>query len=106
MSDDVKNEVDVDVEQAVKDFCKEMSDSMLRVEAEKDFQKDAINNLHEKTKIEKGVLKFCARTFHKQDFEEKQERITEEQQFYENIFGSVDRDVGNEGEDYEIERDF
>lgn len=82
-----ENEVVVDRDQQIKDFCKEMSDSMLRVEAERDFQKEAINNLHEKTGVEKNVLKFCAKTYHKQDFEEKTERLSEEQEFYESVFG-------------------
>ena len=101
MSENDKNESQIDLDKIVKVFCNEMSNSMVRIEAERDFQKEAINNIHEKTGIEKNVLKFCAKTYHKQNFEETQERLTEEQEFYIKIFGEAE-DVSSEDTDEDL----
>lgn len=92
MTEDTKDipqsdEVQVDVEKAVKDFCVEMSASMIRSEAERDFRKEATSRMSEKTGISKDVLNFCARTYHKQDFDTKTQRAKDQMDFYTQIFG-------------------
>lgn len=95
------NEVQVDVEKRIKDFCAEMSASFLRGEAERDFRKEAIARLSEQTGIEKSVLNFCAKTYHKQDFDEKTKSAEEQREFYVRIFGEPTGD--NSGDDFDDE---
>lgn len=90
-----ENENQIDVEKVVREFCGEVSSSMTRVEAEKEFQKEAVKNISEQTGIPKNILKFCAKTFHKQDFDSKVETHTAEQKIYAKIFGNID-DVDND----------
>lgn len=82
-----ENEVPLDVDKAVKDYCVEMSASMIRSEAEKDFRREATANISEKTMVSKQVLAFCARTYHKQDFDDKTQRTKEQTDFYIKLFG-------------------
>jgi uncharacterized Zn finger protein len=88
-------ELQEDQEKAIKDFCNEMSASFLRKEAESDFQRGAINLLHEKIGIEKKYLRKMARTFHKQNFQEETETSEEFAKIYKTVFGDETPD-GNE----------
>jgi hypothetical protein len=51
----------------IKDAMEEISNSYTRVEAERDFVKDAINSLAEDVDIPKGILRKMARIYHKQN---------------------------------------
>lgn len=88
MSDN--NEVEIDIEKAIKDFCVEFSASCIRTEAERDFRKEAINLLSEKINVDKKTIAFCGKTYHKQDFNEKSVQQAELQMFYAKIFGEPD----------------
>jgi len=65
----------------------EMSSSMLRVEAEKDLQKNVINDLFDEFKIPKKVLAKMARVYHKQNFQEEKATHEEFEQLYHTITG-------------------
>lgn len=83
-------ELQEDQAKVIKDFCVEMSSSMLRASAEKDFQKDAINNIHEKTGIEKKLLRKMAKAYHKQSFQEETAEQEDFEQLYVTVFGDQD----------------
>lgn len=69
---------------------KEISNSMTRVESEKDFQKDAIDTLHEKFEgIDKKYLRQMANDFHKDTFEQR----SEEQSAYSDLYEAVVKPV-------------
>ena len=55
---------------AIKDAMFEMSASMVRVEAEKDLQKNIVEDLSDKVDIDKKYLKKLANTYHKQNLAE------------------------------------
>ncbi len=50
----------------IKDAMVEMSNSMTRIEAEKDLQKNIIEDLSDEVGIDKKYLKKLANTYHKQ----------------------------------------
>lgn len=54
----------------IMDVVKEISGSKTRQEGEKDFQKEAINDLHDKFKIPKNLLRRFANSYHKQNYSE------------------------------------
>jgi len=51
----------------IKGAMEEMSNSFTRVEAERSFQKEAINALAEDVDIPKNILRKMARIYHKQN---------------------------------------
>ena len=50
------------------DCIKEMSNSMARVDSEKEFQKDAAEALADKVEIDKKHINALAKIYHKQSF--------------------------------------
>jgi len=51
----------------IRDAMEEISNSYTRVEAERDFVKEAINNLAEDVDVPKNILRKMARIYHKQN---------------------------------------
>ena len=64
---------------------KEWSNSAVRVEAEKDLQKNIIEDLSDKVDIEKKYLNKLATMFHKQNFAQFQQEREEIEELYESI---------------------
>lgn len=50
---------------------KDMSASMARVEAERDFQKNTINDTCEELQLEKKVFRKLASVYHKENFDDE-----------------------------------
>lgn len=76
-----------EAKKAVKDFCTEMSNSMLRGEAEKDFQKEAVKALAEEHELDKGLLKKMATTYHRSNFATTKADQEAFETAYEELFG-------------------
>jgi len=64
---------------------KEMSNSMTRVDAEKDFQKDVIDKVNDELGLEKKYIRKLASIYHKQNFTVVQSEMEEVQELYEAI---------------------
>ena len=62
---------------------KEISNSMTRTDAERDFQKDAINAIADKLDLEKKYVRKLAVIFHKQNYTEVQQEREELEVLYE-----------------------
>jgi hypothetical protein len=69
----------------IKDAMQEISNSMTRIDAEKDYIKDAVNELNDQFKLSKRVLNKMARTFHKQNFLNEQQNHEEFETLYTEI---------------------
>jgi hypothetical protein len=54
----------------IMDVVKEISGSKTRQEGERDFQKEAINDLYDKFKIPKSLLRRFANVYHRQNYTE------------------------------------
>ena len=67
---------------------KEISNSMTRVDAEKDYQRDAIAALSSELGIEKKYVSKVANIYHKQNFHQFQAEQTEIEDLYESITSS------------------
>jgi len=66
---------------------KEISNSMTRIDAERDFQKDAIEKVADETGVEKKYVKQIAAMYHKQTFTQVQTAREEVESLYEDLFG-------------------
>ena len=71
---------------AIADLCFELSGSMTRAEAERDFQKEAIKNIAEEHELDKKMLKKIARIYHASKFSTVQEENTLLEETYQNVF--------------------
>jgi regulator of protease activity HflC (stomatin/prohibitin superfamily) len=67
------------------DCIKEMSNSMARVDAEKEFQKEAAEALTDKVEIDKKHINALAKIYHKQNFATFQQQREEIEDLYESV---------------------
>lgn len=70
---------------AIFSVIKEISNSMTRAEGEKDYQKEAINELSEKYNIDKKYFRRMASDYHKDQFDQKAAEADSYEQLYETI---------------------
>ena len=87
------NETPVDVDKKIRDYCMEMSASFTRAEGEREFRREATNRLAEQLHMEKSDLDFCAKTFHKGNFDEASQRMADQRNLYVRIFGEPTGDT-------------
>jgi cyanate lyase len=69
---------------------KEIDNSMTRVAAERDFQKDAINAVADELELEKKYVRKLASIYHKQNLSQVQQETEEVFELYDLITGSAD----------------
>lgn len=67
---------------------KEIDNSMTRVAAERDFQKDAINTVADELDLEKKYVRKLASIYHKQNLSQVQQETEEVFELYDLIMGS------------------
>ena len=73
---------------AIADLCSELSASMTRAEAEREFQREAIKNIAEQHELDKKILKKIARIYHTSKFSTFQEETTLLEETYQTVFES------------------
>ena len=71
------------------DCVKELSDSMLRAEAEKSLQKEAISDIAEELDIPKKYIAKVAAIYHKQNYSQVQTELDDINTLYEAITAPV-----------------
>ena len=71
---------------------KEIDNSMTRVSAERDFQKDAINTIADELDLEKKYVRKLASIYHKQNLSQVQQETEEVFELYDLITGSNSND--------------
>lgn len=71
---------------------KEIDNSMTRVAAERDFQKDAINNVADELDLEKKYVRKLAAIYHKQNLSQVQQETEEVFELYDLIMGTNNDD--------------
>jgi len=72
----------------VENACKELSNSMLRTESERDLQKEIIEALCDKVDIDKKHVRKLASIYHRQNYSDVKAFADDLQGLYEEIFGS------------------
>lgn len=77
------NSLTTEQRKRLKNAIIELNDSMTRVSAERELQKEAINDLHDELGIEKKVLRRMARTYFNANFQMEQEEQKTFEEFYE-----------------------
>jgi hypothetical protein len=69
----------------VRECLVELSNSMLRIEAERDFQKEAIVRCSEESGLDKKLLRKLADTYHKGNLAEQQQNLENLETFWDSI---------------------
>jgi len=70
---------------AIFDCMKEISNSMTRIDAERDLIKNAINDICEEQDLNKKTFRRMAKVYHKQNFTQEREEHLEFDALYETI---------------------
>jgi len=78
---------DPQTKKVILDAMKEMSNSMTRVDAEKDLMKEIIEEVSDKTEIPKKYLNRMARIYHKQNMAEVKAENSDLEDLYEAVTG-------------------
>lgn len=69
---------------------KEIDNSMTRVDAERDYQKEAIEAISEELELEKKYVRKVARIYHRQNYSLVQQENDEVGQLYETIVSDAE----------------
>jgi len=69
----------------LKNAIRELNDSMTRVAAERDFQKDTINAISDKTGVDKKIVRRMAKVYFKSNYAEEQEENRQFEEFYDGV---------------------
>ena len=71
----------------IKDAMQEASNSLLRIDAEKDLIKNIVTDLYDQFKIPKKTLSKMIKVYHKNNFQEEVAEADEFETLYETITG-------------------
>ena len=66
---------------------KEMSNSMTRMDGERDYQKEAASKIADEVGIDKNQIKALSKLYHKQNFAQFQQQKEEIEDLYESVVG-------------------
>lgn len=69
----------------LKNAIREMNDSMTRAAAERDFQKETLINISDKTGVDKKILRRMAKVYFRSNYAEEQEENRQFEEFYDGV---------------------
>lgn len=85
MTNQISNPAD---RKKIKDALQEISDSMTRIDAERDLIKDIVNDVNDNFKLPKKYINKMAKIYHKQNFAKEQQETDELESLYLTIVDS------------------
>ena len=69
----------------IKDSLQEISNSMTRIEGERDLIKEILNDLADKFELDKKTFRRMAKVYHKQNFVNERQEFDEFETLYTNV---------------------
>lgn len=69
----------------LKEAIVQMNDSMTRVAAERDYQKETINSITDKTGVDKKIIRRMAKVYFKANYAQEQEDNRSFEEFYDGV---------------------
>lgn len=69
----------------LKNAIREMNDSMTRAAAERDFQKETLNSISDKTGVNKKIVRRMAKAYFRSNYAEEQEDNRQFEEFYDGV---------------------
>ena len=62
-----------------------MNDSMTRAASERDFQKETLTNISDKTGVDKKIVRRMAKVYFRSNYAEEQEENRQFEEFYDGV---------------------
>lgn len=69
----------------LKNAIREMNDSMTRAASERDFQKETLTNISDKTGVDKKIVRRMAKVYFRSNYAEEQEENRQFEEFYDGV---------------------
>jgi len=69
----------------LKEAIVQMNDSMTRVAAERDYQKETINTITDKTGVDKKIIRRMAKVYFRANYSQEQEENRSFEEFYDGV---------------------
>jgi Spy/CpxP family protein refolding chaperone len=69
----------------LKEAVQQLNDSMTRVAAERDYQKESVNNISDKTGVDKKIIRRMAKVYFKANYSQEQEENRNFEEFYDGV---------------------
>lgn len=69
----------------LKEAIVQMNDSMTRIAAERDYQKETINSINDKTGVDKKIIRRMAKVYFKANYAQEQEDNRSFEEFYDGV---------------------
>ena len=85
------NSLSAEDRKKIKGAIMELNDSMTRIAAERDLQKEAVNNLYDNLGVDKKLIKRMAKAYYKANFNEEIEENNTFEDFYSFIVKGEDK---------------
>lgn len=69
----------------LKEAIQQLNDSMTRVAAERDYQKESVNSISDKTGVDKKIVRRMAKVYFKANYSQEQEENRNFEEFYDGV---------------------
>lgn len=69
----------------LKEAIVQLNDSMTRVASERDYQKDTINSINDKTGVDKKIIRRMAKVYFRANYSQEQEENRSFEEFYDGV---------------------
>ena len=69
----------------LKEAIQQLNDSLTRVAAERDYQKESVNNISDKTGVDKKIIRRMAKVYFKANYSQEQEENRNFEEFYDGV---------------------
>jgi hypothetical protein len=69
----------------LRNSVRELNDSLTRIAAERDFQKQTIDDVADKTGVDKKILRRMAKVYFKSNYQQEQEENRQFEEFYDGV---------------------
>ena len=79
------NSLSAEDKKKIKGVIMELNDSMTRAAAERDLQKEAINNINDALGVDKKLIRRMAKVYYKANYNEEVEKNNTFEEFYDTI---------------------
>jgi hypothetical protein len=84
------NSLSAEDKKKIKGVIMELNDSMTRMSAERDLQKEAVNNINDALGVDKKLIKRMAKVYYKANYNEEVEENNTFEEFYDTIVSGKD----------------
>lgn len=83
------NSLSIEDKKKLRNAIQEISDSMLRVGAERDLQKEVVNKIAEELTVDKKIVRRMAKVYHKANFKDEVEQNDAFESFYDLVINKT-----------------